>query len=45
VQLRIGLTDGSMTEIISGEIAAGAAVVIGQERAGAAQAASGRRLF
>jgi len=45
VQLRIGLTDGSVTEIISGDIAAGAAVVIGQERAGAAPAASGRRLF
>ena len=45
VQLRIGLSDGSVTEIISGDITEGAAVVIGQERAGAAAASGARRLF
>ncbi|MCX7368437.1 MAG: efflux RND transporter periplasmic adaptor subunit [Alphaproteobacteria bacterium] len=45
VQLRIGLSDGSVTEIISGDIAEGAAVIIGQERAGAAAASGARRLF
>ena len=45
VQLRIGLSDGSVTEIISGDIAEGAAVIIGQERAGTTAAAGARRLF
>ena len=45
VQLRIGLSDGSVTEIISGDIAEGAAVIIGQERAGTAAASGTRRLF
>jgi HlyD family secretion protein len=45
IQLRIGLTDGSVTEIISGDIAEGTAVIIGQERAGAAPASTARRLF
>ena len=45
VQLRIGLSDGSVTEILSGDIAEGAAVIIGQERAGAAPASAMRRLF
>ena len=45
VQLRIGLSDGSVTEIISGEIAEGAAVIIGQERAGTTAASGTRRLF
>jgi HlyD family secretion protein len=45
VQLRIGLSDGSVTEIISGDITEGAAVIIGQERAGAAAASGTRRLF
>jgi len=45
IQLRIGLTDGSVTEIISGDIAEGIAVIIGQERAGAAPASAARRLF
>ncbi|MFN9095813.1 MAG: HlyD family secretion protein, partial [Alphaproteobacteria bacterium] len=45
VQLRIGLTVGSVSEILSGDIAEGAAVIIGQERAGAAPAAATRRLF
>jgi HlyD family secretion protein len=45
VQLRIGLSDGSVTEIINGDIAEAAAVIIGQERAGAAAASGARRLF
>jgi hypothetical protein len=45
VQLRIGLSDGSVTEIISGDIAEAAAVIIGQERAGTAAASGARRLF
>ncbi|MCA3366425.1 MAG: efflux RND transporter periplasmic adaptor subunit, partial [Roseomonas sp.] len=45
VQLRIGLTDGSVTEILSGDIVEGAAVIIGQERAGAAPTPGARRLF
>jgi len=45
VQLRIGLSDGSVTEIISGDIAEGAAVIIGQERTGTAAASGARRLF
>ena len=45
VQLRIGLSDGSVTEIISGDIAEGAAVIIGQERAGTAATSGTRRLF
>jgi HlyD family secretion protein len=45
IQLRIGLTDGSVTEIISGDITEGVAVIIGQERAGAAPAPTARRLF
>jgi HlyD family secretion protein len=45
VQLRIGLSDGSVTEILSGDIAEGAAVIIGQERAGSAAASGARRLF
>ncbi|MFN7306339.1 MAG: hypothetical protein ACK5TQ_07130, partial [Acetobacteraceae bacterium] len=36
---------GSVTEIISGDITEGVAVIIGQERAGAAPASGIRRLF
>jgi HlyD family secretion protein len=45
VPVRTGITDGTVTEILSGDIAPGASVVIGQDRAGAAAAATGRRLF
>jgi HlyD family secretion protein len=45
VAVRTGITDGTSTEILSGGIEAGATVVVGQDRAGAAAAPSGRRLF
>lgn len=47
VQVRAGLTDGNVTEIIAGEIAPGARVVVGVERAGTAArpAATMPRLF
>lgn len=45
VAVRAGITDGSMTEIVSGGIEPGSIVVVGQERAGTAAAAAGRRLF
>ncbi|WP_456308298.1 hypothetical protein, partial [Roseomonas rosulenta] len=45
VAVRTGITDGTVTEILSGTLEPGAAVVIGQDRAGAAAAATGRRLF
>jgi HlyD family secretion protein len=45
VPVRAGITDGTVTEILSGALEPGASVVIGQERAGAAAPAAGRRLF
>jgi len=45
VQLRIGMTDGSVTEILSGDITEGTVVIIGQDRAGAVPASATRRLF
>jgi HlyD family secretion protein len=44
VAVRTGITDGTVTEILSGAIEPGALLVVGQDRAGAA-AAAGRRLF
>jgi HlyD family secretion protein len=46
VAVRTGITDGTVTEILSGALAPGATVVVGQDRSGAgAPAATGRRLF
>ena len=45
VAVRAGITDGTMTEILAGGLEAGATVVVGQDRAGAAAATAGRRLF
>jgi HlyD family secretion protein len=45
VAVRTGITDGTVTEILSGQIEPGATLVIGQDRAGSAAAAAGRRLF
>lgn len=45
IAVRTGLSDGSVTEILSGDIAPGNAVIIGQERAGAPGNAPSRRLF
>ena len=39
VRVRTGLTDGAVTEIIGGDLAEGAAVVVGQERAAPSAAA------
>jgi len=39
------MTDGSVTEILSGDIAEGTVVIIGQDRAGAVPASATRRLF
>jgi HlyD family secretion protein len=40
VPVRIGVTDGTVTEIVSGDLAPGQAVVVGQERQGGANAAA-----
>ena len=50
ISVRLGLTDGSMTEIVSGEIKEGSDVIVGLQTAAAAGAAkptgaSGPRLF
>jgi HlyD family secretion protein len=45
VAVRTGITDGTVTEILSGAIEPGALLVIGQDRAGTGAAATGRRLF
>lgn len=45
VAVRTGITDGTTTEILSGGLEPGAVVVVGQDRAGAAAAPAGRRLF
>ena len=41
VRVRTGMTDGSVTEIVAGDLVPGAAVVVGQERAAAPSAAPG----
>lgn len=47
IAVRTGITDGTMTEILSGALEPGVTVVIGQDRAGtgAPAASAGRRLF
>lgn len=47
VQVRLGLTDGSMTEIVSGDIKEGSEVITGQQTANSAKPAGmpGPRLF
>lgn len=47
IAVRAGITDGTVTEILSGALEPGATVVIGQDRAGAGPpaASAGRRLF
>ena len=45
VELRLGLTDGSMTEIISGDIKEGQEVIVGQQAAPKASGMPGPRLF
>lgn len=45
IPVRTGITDGSLTEILGGAVEPGAVVVVGQDRAGAAPAAAGRRPF
>ena len=47
VNVRLGLTDGSMTEIVSGDIREGSEVIVGQQAANGAKPASmpGPRLF
>ena len=41
VSVRTGVTDGAFTEIVSGELAEGAAVIVGGGPKPSAQAASG----
>ncbi len=47
VRVRAGLSDGSVTEVLAGELDAGMEVIVGSERAGAAPraAAPARPLF
>ncbi|MDP2823149.1 MAG: efflux RND transporter periplasmic adaptor subunit [Sulfuritalea sp.] len=47
VEVRLGLTDGSMTEIVSGDIRGGQEVIVGQQTAATAKASGmpGPRLF
>ena len=47
IAIRTGLTDGNVTEVLSGDLAPDAQVVVGMERAGAApaRAPSARPLF
>jgi len=45
VEVRLGLTDGSMTEIVSGDIKAGQEVIAGQQAAAKASGMPGPRLF
>src|SRR5262249_48271773 len=40
IVLQLGLTDGNMTEVVSGDLPQGTAVVVGEVRAGAASEAS-----
>jgi HlyD family secretion protein len=45
VDVRLGLTDGSMTEVVSGDIKDGQEVIIGQQAAPKASGMPGPRLF
>ncbi len=45
VELRLGLTDGSMTEVVSGDIKEGGEVIVGQQAAPKASGMPGPRLF
>jgi len=45
VEVRLGLTDGSMTEIVSGDIKEGQEVITGQQTAAKASGMPGPRLF
>ena len=45
VEVRLGLTDGSMTEIVSGDIRVGQEVIVGQQAAAKASGMPGPRLF
>jgi HlyD family secretion protein len=47
ISVRLGLTDGSMTEIVSGDIKEGSEVIVGQQTANSAKpsASPGPRLF
>ncbi|KAF0167044.1 MAG: HlyD family secretion protein [Rhodocyclaceae bacterium] len=45
VDVRLGLTDGSMTEIVSGDVKEGQEVIVGQTTATAKTAMPGPRLF
>ena len=45
IEVRLGLTDGSMTEIVSGDIKDGQEVIIGQQAAPKASGMPGPRLF
>ncbi|MFH1871159.1 MAG: efflux RND transporter periplasmic adaptor subunit [Pseudomonadota bacterium] len=45
VEVRLGLTDGSMTEIVSGDIRVGQEVIAGQQAAAKASGMPGPRLF
>lgn len=45
VEVRLGLTDGSMTEIVSGDIKDGQEVIAGQQAAAKASGMPGPRLF
>lgn len=45
IELRLGLTDGSMTEIVSGDIKDGQEVIVGQQAAPKASGMPGPRLF
>ncbi len=45
VDVRLGLTDGSMTEIVSGEIREGQEIIVGQQTAAKASGMPGPRLF
>jgi len=45
VEVRLGLTDGSMTEIVSGDLKVGQEVIVGQQAAPKASGMPGPRLF
>ena len=45
IEVRLGLTDGSMTELISGDIKDGQEVIVGQQAAPKASGMPGPRLF
>jgi HlyD family secretion protein len=45
IDVRLGLTDGTMTEIVSGDVKEGQEVIVGQTSATAKAGAPGPRLF